>query len=203
MTSKTVVGLGGLLRSGKDTVADYLVEKHGYTKLFMSEPLLEMALVIDPYIPVRDFESSKYGRSLPAPRWVRMSDHYKELGNDYTALKENPEVRRFLQVLGTEVGRNMIDPDLWVKLAEKKIQNVLNEGGKVVITGIRFPNELNFVQDFDGENVWVERPSVRQKSEHSAHASEVTLDKNFFDRIVINDGTLDDLYSVVDGWMGA
>lgn len=190
MTNKTVVGLGGLLRSGKDTVADYLVEKHGYTKMGMSDPLLKMALVLDPIIPIPE-----------SPNSMRLSKIVDLVG--YVQAKQYPEVRRFLQMLGTEVGRNMIDSNLWVNLAEKNIEKVVDGGGKVVLTGIRFENELNLIRDMDGENVWVERPSVRQNTEHSQHASEATLTPDDFDRTLLNHGSLEDLYWVVDKWVEA
>lgn len=183
MTSN-IIGLGGLLRSGKDTVADYLVEKHGYTKLGMSDPLLEMALVLDPIIPTSNGT-------------LRLSEVVELAG--YVTAKQYPEVRRFLQKLGTEVGREMIDQDLWVSQASKGIARVLNEGGRVVLTGVRFPNELELVSGtWKGTTVWVERPSVRQDTEHSKHASEATLSSEDFDRVLLNAGTLEDLYWITD-----
>jgi hypothetical protein len=51
IAERKIIGIGGKLRSGKDTVADHLVSAHGFTKLGTSSPLLRAALVLDPVIP--------------------------------------------------------------------------------------------------------------------------------------------------------
>ena len=180
-TSNSLIGLGGRLRSGKDTVADYLVESYGYRKIGFSDALHEMLLVLNPTVNL-SFTKSSY------------ADLTTKLG--YTGAKKIPEVRRLLQVLGTEVGRNMIDEDLWVNQAEKKIRASWDEGFPVVITGVRFPNELKMIRLLEGRSVWVSRPSVDAQT--SAHSSENTLQSVYFNSVIQNSGSLDDLYENVD-----
>ena len=60
-----------------------------------------------------------------------MVDLWDAVEHDYTELKTNREVRRLLQVLGTDIGRDMIDPDLWVDIASRKIAAVYVGGNKV------------------------------------------------------------------------
>lgn len=187
MTNKNVVGLGGYLRSGKDTVADRLVELHGYTKLGMSDPLLDMALVLDPIIPTPG-------------GMERLTNIVNIVG--YVQAKQYPEVRRFLQQLGTEVGRNMIDQDLWVNLASRRIAGILEEGGKVVLTGVRFRNELELVAGrWKGATIWVDRPSVRPPENNSLHASEASLSEKDFQYVMENSSSLQDLYTQTDDWV--
>lgn len=189
-----LVGIGGRLAAGKDAVADHLVEKHGWIKLGMSDPLLEVAVTLDPYIPYREYEDTKYGRPLENPKNIRLSKLVDRLG--YVKAKENAEVRRFLQVLGTDVGRNMIGEDLWVRKAEEAILTQMARGKNVVITGVRFENELKMVDWNEGLLVWVDRPG-QSLTAATGHASE-QLTSDGFDITLVNDGTLEDLYKKVD-----
>ncbi len=189
-----LVGIGGRLAAGKDAVADHLGEKHGWVKLGMSDPLLEVAVTLDPFIPYREYEDTKYGRPLEEPKNIRLSKLVDRLG--YVEAKENREVRRFLQVLGTDVGRNMIDKDIWVRKAEDSILAQMAKGKNVVITGVRFENELKMVDWNEGLLVWVDRPG-QSLTAATGHASE-QLTSDGFDITLVNDGTLKDLYKKVD-----
>lgn len=189
-----LIGIGGRLAAGKDVVADHLVEKHGWVKLGMSDALLSMALTLNPYIPYRRFEDSKYGRPLEEPKYIRLSEIVSRLG--YVQAKDNTEVRRFLQVLGTDVGRDMIDENLWVKKADEAIQTLRDQGKNVVITGIRFPNEFNMISKNEGTLVWVDRPG-RATTSATTHASEQFTSEGF-DLTLVNDSTIEALHQKVD-----
>lgn len=184
-----VIGLGGRLRSGKDAVADHLVAKHGFAKNGMSDPLLEAALVLDPYV------AWDYDHVTPGTL-TRLSEMVRVAG--YVEAKKNPEVRRFLQVLGTDFGRQMVGENLWVDMAEKTIYKHFREGRSVAITGIRYPNEVEMIRQAGGVSVWVERDS-QASADHSAHISENGVGPDDFDITLSNRGTLGDLYSAIDG----
>jgi len=180
-----VFGIGGALRSGKDTVADYLVEEYGWIKMGMSEPLNDALLALNPMIPVREWGIfSKY---------VSYEELYLQVG--YTEAKTNPEVRRLLQVLGTEVGREMIDENVWVDIAKRRIEAETSRGENVIMTGMRFPNEVRMIQELEGTNFFVSRPGVDSVS---SHASETSVDKSLFDIEIENDGSLGELYAELD-----
>lgn len=181
-----VIGLGGKLRSGKDAVADHLVAEYGFKKMGMSDALHEAMLAIDPWILGGD----KYVA-------IRYSALCEEVG--YVEAKKNPEVRRLLQNLGTEVGRNMIGENTWVNIMARKVDDYLYADQPVVVTGIRFPNELTMIHQFAGHVVWIDRPSEQADGAVAQHASENGVSGSQFDRVIVNDGTLEDLYAKVDG----
>lgn len=189
-TVPRLVGIGGLKRSGKDTLAEHWARQYGYVVMGMSDPLLEMALVLDPYIPFENprrtlLGSVHYGSAL--------SSIVEQEG--YVKAKEYPEVRAFLQRLGTDVGREMIDQDLWTKQAEKTIQKHWEDGKRVVITGIRFPNEIEMIQRLEGKLLWVSRPEVETGDQH---ASETSVGPDDFHFTLENNSSLDRLYTVGD-----
>jgi hypothetical protein len=180
-----VIGIGGRLRSGKDTVADYLVEHHGFEKVWMSKPLDDALQIINPILHI--------GRQpWTANNWERYSVVREHLS--YTEAKEFPEVRRFLQVLGTDFGRKMIHEDVWVDMAADNIQEVLDSGKSVVLTGVRFPNELDMIHRFKGSTWWTERLDT-ESNNSGAHESEDSLKWEDFDFPIINDGTIAQLHA--------
>lgn len=95
--------------------------------------------------------------------------------------------RLILQLLGTEGGRDVIHPNIWVNATLGK----LRESDQVIVTDVRFPNEVEGIKKRDGIVVRVIRPD---KVSTSTHPSETSLnDYNDWDYVIINDGTLDDL----------
>jgi hypothetical protein len=198
-----VIGLGGKLRHGKDTVADHLVDEHGWVKFGMSDALAEALYTLDPIINADPFYTRV--RFLGIPLWRKLSGwtyvRYAKLADDvgYTEAKTDIEVRRLLQVLGTEVGRKQLsDGNLWTDIMKRKVRDAIESGAPgVAITGIRFPNELQMVRELGAESWWVERPSL-EDGENSGHASENSVSAVDFDVVVLNDSTLTDLYDRVD-----
>lgn len=164
------VGICGYATSGKDVVADVLVDEFGFVKVNMSDALHRYMMILDPIIE----ESRSLGRA-------RYSDIVRDYG--YVEAKQCfPEVRRLLQVFGTEVGR-AIDPDLWVKERDKVAGQYMN----VVTTGVRFPNEAVGLTHL----IHVDRPGVGPINDHpSDRLDEVIGLANLH---IVNDGTVDDL----------
>lgn len=191
-----LIGLGGKLRAGKDAVGDYLEEHRGYTKLGMSDALNEALLALNPWIIVPPFEHE--GMTWLAQPW-RYETYHALVG--YVEAKKNPEVRRLLQVLGTEVGRNMIDPDVWVNIAVRKITELREAGTPVVITAVRFPNEVEMIRRLGGTTIWIERPergTEGRTAEIEAHASETSVHQDMFDSVIHNSRGLELLYHLTD-----
>ena len=104
--------------------------------------------------------------------------------------KRFPEVRRLLQVMGAEVGRNLIDPNLWVEMT----MSGLNRDENIVITDVRFPNEYEAIKWAYGEIWRIERPGVEPVN---GHYSETALDGWQFDRIIENSRGIPDLVLAV------
>lgn len=181
------IGLGGFARSGKDTVADVLVNEYDFQRVAFAAKLKQMMLALDPQIMVT--RSTRWG-TVEVP--TRYSDYLDEHGPEKS--KEHPEVRRLLQVFGTEVMRQQFGTDVWVDLAL--------EGKSVdedwVITDARFLNEAEAVKARGGFMVRVNRPGVEPPN---LHASEVEMIDYPFDYIIENDGSLADLSDKVAAMM--
>lgn len=190
----TLIGLGGYLRSGKDAVGDYLYSDYGFTKMGMSDALHEDMLKLNPWIPTNAVELGDMAQGT----LTRYGELVAQVG--YVQAKLNPEVRRLLQVLGTEVGRNH-DEDIWVKAAEKKIIALRAEGKPVVLTAVRFPNEVEMIERLGGITMWIDRGPEYWPSPN-AHASETSVGIADFEVTIPNRATLEELYSTVDTALG-
>lgn len=203
MSNPRLIGIGGHAFSGKDAVADVL-EAEGWHRTFLSKPLNEAMKTLNPKIPVflhglppYDVEYA-FDRYLPG-NWDLVDYSWLVDKFGYNEAKKNPEVRRLLQVFATEVVREMFGQDTWVNLARKEIQEYLDKGQSVVITGVRFDNEVQMITALGGELWWVHRPGYGPVN---SHISDNWLKYSDFDRVVMNDGSLDDLSNMVTKLLG-
>ena len=167
-----IIGLSGYARSGKDTVANLLVLNYSFKRLAFADAIKDAVLLLNPILD--------NGR--------RVSDVVNDYG--WEVAKANIEVRRLLQVMGTEVGRKLIDEYIWID----KVFNQIEPDKRFVITDVRFPDEANMIQSIEGK-VW--RVNRHNHSAVNTHISERAMDNFMFDQVVYNDGTLDELSNEV------
>lgn len=167
-----VIGISGYARSGKDTIGQALATR-GFQRVSFADNIREALLALNPL-------------ATPDVRIVDLiAAHGWEVAKD-----QFPEVRALLQRLGSEVGRNLIDPNIWVDLTFKKAP----DGAKIVVTDCRFPNEARAVKELGGQMWRVARPGF---SPTNAHPSETALDDWNFDHHFDNVGTMEDLHAKV------
>lgn len=154
-----LIGLCGYAGCGKDTAAQVLIQEYNFQRVAFADPIKQALLALDPLVPDAD-----------GKHYVRLSEF--KCDRSWAEVKEYPEVRRLMQIMGTEVGRNLFDPDIWVKLADNKIESTLSVGDTVV-TDVRFPNEARLIKKHGGFLVRVNRPQFGPVNEHvSDRASE-------------------------------
>lgn len=182
-TSEMVVGLSGRAQAGKDTVGQYLVEYHGFTRLAFADRLKKVLYELDPFVLIST-TSGAFDKGV-----AQVVDRF----GWEEAKKQIPEVRRLLQQLG--VAMRGIDPDIWVEPVREAI---LANPGRYVITDVRFPNELKMIWALG--NRW--RPAVNVLVERDvpemAHISEHALVGFMFDEVLHNDGPVEELYTQVN-----
>jgi hypothetical protein len=163
-----IIGLSGYAQSGKDSTAELLCLNYGYRRIAFADTMREALLTLNPKLD--------------------SITHVSDLVSDYgwDMAKKNPEVRRLLQVLGTDVGRKMFGENFWIDIA----LSGLKPEDKVVVSDVRFPNEGNAIKALSG-SLW--RINRHNHSAVNGHASEHAMDNYMFSHVVYNDGTLDDL----------
>lgn len=180
-----IIGLTGFIGSGKGTVGDILVKKHGYQKFAFADALKDAVSVIfqwDRHLLEGDTDESRAFRELRDEWWS------KQFGYDVTP-------RLMLQVMGTEACRRGIADNIWIAALEKRIAG----HQRVVITDVRFPNEIAFVRSVGGKVVRVKRgedPSYDERVK--MHVSETAWYNTVPDIVINNEGTIDDLHLSVE-----
>lgn len=162
------VGISGYAGSGKDTAAEALTHL-GWTQRGFADQMRIDMLILNPWIDRSPRDPIRLARLINRIGWRAAKDEY-------------PEVRRLLQVYGTEVGRQQHGEHFWVKAALDK-----PAPSPLVLTDTRFKNEAQAIKDRGGIVIRVNRPGVGPAN---AHESETGLDDWPFDEVIRNDGTI-------------
>lgn len=166
-----IIGFAGLAQSGKTTAANIFVT-HGWLRMSFAAPLKAMLAVL----------TSETDKNATPPELCGKS------------------VREALQTLGTDWGRGMIGPGLWVNVMRQKLTDMLErvydetiEG--IVIDDVRFPEEVCLISELGGVVGWVHRESVPVLN----HISEQALQRVEMDFTVDNNGTITELHQQLAG----
>jgi hypothetical protein len=172
-----IIGLAGPAGSGKSTIARTLRYRHGFIEQSFAYYL-------------RDFILWVSGLSL---------DDLEQQKEDPHSLLCGKSPRYAMQTLGTEWGRNLIGPDLWVNLLARRIDvwpaRSLPPG--LVISDVRFENEADWVRE-RGELWHLQRPGIPVQS-HSSESGVAITDR---DVVVDNDCDLATLDARIAGLLG-
>ena len=139
----TIIGFVGFIGSGKGTAGDILADDHNFLRESFAKP------VKDAVAPIFGWERSLLeGDTVQSRAFREQPDAFwsKAFGRDFTP-------REALQKMGTEVGRNVFDKDLWVNSMERRLDFTNN----YVITDVRFPNEIEMIQRLNGRVIRVIR----------------------------------------------
>jgi hypothetical protein len=107
--------------------------------------------------------------------------------------------REFLQHYGTGPHRQVFADDFWVSAVLPDLNDPINFGRSdekpwslLIVTDVRFPNEAQAIRDAGGVVWQIIRPELEDGATDT-HASEVPLDPEYIDTVIVNDGTLHDL----------
>lgn len=185
-----IIGVSGKKGTGKDTLAQILVEL-GYERLKFATHLVEGVSTLNPVVGLGGVVSSRCRLwwllfSVVHRRLPRVQDVIAWFGYD-ASKKLFPEYRRLLQVFGTEVGRELFGENVWVE----KLIGSLEGLDKVVVSDVRFPNEVRALKERGA--VLIKIVSERTAADEDSHPSEIDLEDENFHYIIDNSGTVEDL----------
>lgn len=139
-----LIGVVGLISSGKGTVGNFLVDTYSFKEESFAKSVKDSVASI--FVWDRDLLD---GSTLESRYW-------REQPDDFWSAKFGYEVtpRYILQQFGTNVVRdNMLD-SMWINSLEKRI---IDSNDDIVITDVRFPNELKFIKEMGGFLIQVNR----------------------------------------------
>lgn len=176
-----LIGLCGQKRSGKDTAALYLIEKHNYIKYSFAGALKSACSEIFMF----DYEQTEGSKK----------EEFDERWNI------NP--RKVFQRFGTEIFRDNLEqffPEMkflknnfwiyrfkiWYQQQVKKNPNV-----KIIVTDVRFQNEADIIKELGGIIIKIHRKKLNNTDNHS---SEINIINISADYNINNDSTIESYY---------
>ena len=199
-----IIGVCGFIGSGKDTIADYLVNVHGFRRESFANTLKDAVAAVFSWDRVL-----LEGRTKEAREWREQVDPWWSERLDIPTLTP----RWVLQYWGTEVCRKSFHDDIWIASVENKLRRSKDN---IVISDCRFPNEIASIKSAGGKIVCVERgelPSwhimaakankgdllaAEKLKALGVHASETAWVGTDFDHVLDNNSTLDSLFNQVE-----
>lgn len=189
-----LIGICGLIGSGKDTVAQNLIDNHNFVKISFADKLKDA--VASMFSWDRDLLDGKTDKSRA---WREQVDQYwtQETGREITP-------RLVLQEFGTECMREGFYDGIWVSLTKKHI--IDNPNTHFVIPDVRFPNEAKMLYEVGGQvwrvkrgqdPIWFRIYQDVGVEPKDVHASEWAWAHTKFTHTIDNNGTLLDLKNQV------
>jgi hypothetical protein len=183
-----LIGVSGKLKHGKDAIAARLIERWGFQRLSFADGLREEVMERMPRTlgAVHDMQDIHIGTCDQGDRGLCI--------REMLYVTKPPGFRELLQEYGTDL-RRVDDPAWWTK---RWMQRAVEMRGALVAPDVRFPNEAEAVAALGGV-VWrVVRPGIPAGD----HESERAMDGyRWNDAVILNDGTLEDLWAKVDALM--
>ena len=204
-----IIGFVGFIGSGKDTAADYLVNFHGFRRDSFASSLKDAISVI-----------FSWDRTLMEGR-TKESREWRERVDTWWADRLNiPYLtpRWVMQYWGTEVCRHGFHDDIWIASVENRMRKTTDN---IVISDVRFPNEIMAIHKAGGKVVRIKRGSdpewyqdavnvnsgpsnmtwaisKSRLEELKIHASETSWVGGDIDYTIYNDSTIDNMFSQLE-----
>ena len=166
-----IVAFTGLAGAGKTTASRYLTNRHGYKVVKFAGPLKDMCRAVG-------LTESQIEGAL------------KEVPSDYLCGKSP---RQFMQLLGTQFGRDLIGKDFWIGLWLHRARDVIAKGHRVVTDDCRFPNEAAAIRKLGGDIITI----AGRGGIAGSHESESGIGTDP-DAVLANNGSISDLHDKIE-----
>jgi hypothetical protein len=205
-----IIAFAGRKLAGKDSAAQALIARHGFTRVGLADALKDMFSAVF-HINRPDLDDQNL-KEVPFKEPIKITRSHLEhlimlieFRNIYVSETAYMEVMKFegteiksirhgLQLVGTDIVRNNVNPDIWLEIFAKD-----NNGkGSIVVTDARFPNERAYLKAVGALLVLVERPGLINTDTHISEQLIGTPDE--YDAVVTNNSTIHALHSDISMW---
>ena len=177
-----IIAICGYKRSGKDTIANYLIDKYNYNHYKVGE---KVRLIVQLLFNLNDEDYEKD----------------KEVINDKWGITP----RQMMQFVGTDMFQYKIQElipnigkDFWIKsLLSDELINKIKNNHKIIISDLRFLHEYNNLKKLNIPMIII-KVNNNRLTINDNHISETEFLKIPFDYEIDNNTTLDALYLNID-----
>lgn len=202
-----ILGISGFINSGKSAAASYLSKKYNFRQDSFAATLKDVCANIFDW-PRHLLE----GDTIESRKWREEPDVWwsEKLNID------NFTPRLAFQLIGTNCLRDHFNTDIWFLTLHNRIRK--NKNDNILVSDVRFQNEINFIRDNSGTLIRIVRGQDPQwyktaidanngcnKSKEimnttyaNIHLSEWAWVGTDFDYVIYNNSTLEDLYLQLD-----
>lgn len=196
---KQIIGLSGLIGSGKNTAAAHLEKSHGFVQLSFAEAVKDCLSVIFHWD-----RNLLEGDTIESRQWREKVDPYWEKKLKIPGFSP----RMAMQRIATDLFRDKFNDFFWIYSLEKRMLAI---DKNIVISDCRFPNEIAMLRSNGASIVRIARGSDPQwygvakhypekmKSLYpEVHASEWSWAQVDFDTVIDNTSTIEDFLKRID-----
>ncbi len=199
-----LIGICGLINSGKDTIANTLINEYSFKKDSFASSLKDILSILfnwDRSLLEGDTEESRNWRNQVDIWWSEKLNI-----PDFTP-------RKAMQLIGTDSIKNNFNNNIWVYTVLKRLENS-KENENIVITDCRFPSEIEAIRKKGGiiirviRNlpIWYDlglkasngcKRSIQKCNELNIHSSEYSHLSIKEDHTIYNDGNINELQNKI------
>jgi hypothetical protein len=208
-----IIAISGKKLSGKDTAALGLIERHKFVRISFADKLKDICSKVF-NIPREDLDDPiKKEASFTRPILIGHNHIYMLLDileddgffiseNSYRAIshefinKQLNSLRQLMQVVGTDIIRNYVDNEVWLKYLKKTMDKTNSDN--FVIADARLRNEREFLKSLGAILILIKRNGLVSTDTHS---SENDLgNESDYDVVIDNNKSIIELQSGISLW---
>jgi hypothetical protein len=170
---KTVIGIAGLARTGKDTIGKHLVNRHSFLSLAFARALKEA---------MQGAFSLNYYEAL--------SDEFKEK----PIVDWNNRTPRSLMIEMSDIFKAKFGQDFWIRSLDRRLNHMSHLDNKFVITDVRFENEAQYIR-WIGGRIWHVKRDIDRINDHESENGIMVVEG---EPLIYNEGSVEELTQKVD-----
>jgi hypothetical protein len=180
-----LIGINGALKSGKDTTYQIIKELYPHAERISFAAKLKDSAAAALNLSVAELEKLKNEEEVFIALVMPADEYFEELFSQMDGWRLT--LREYLQNYGTEAHRDVFGTDFWVDQALPLDTD--HSDRLLVVTDMRFPNEVERVKALDGITWKIMRET---ETNFGNHPSEQNLG-DYIDLYIDNTGSLDEL----------
>lgn len=165
-----LIGIIGLKRSGKDTLADYLIQNYNFEKISAADPIKEISRILFPHWDESIIETNKKDEIEPITGIIPR-DLFKWIGTDvfqFLIYDRFPQLKDYIPP------RNM-----WVNIMEQKYKKITTEGKNTIVPDVRFVHEAEFILLNQGKLIYLDKFDINKTDKLEYDLNELIFNNNY------------------------